>query len=182
MRRREWAKLLTLAAAIACSPKSAPSPDAHGQNRTLRAALSLEVTNFYLGDSLQKNVWNFNLLFAQALFLRTETSEIVGDLAESLEIAAPELVRIPLKAGSTFHDGRAVTCDDVVWSFDDANRSESPYRSTFAAIEKWSCRDGVFEIRLKRPIYALVERLVSGIRIYPKGAYPERSQRPIGSG
>ena len=140
------------------------------------------MTNFYLGDSLQKNVWNFNLLFAQALFLRTETSEIVGDLAESLEIASPELVRIKVKAGSTFHDGRAVTCDDVVWSFDDANRAESPYRSTFAAIEKWTCRDGVFEIHLKRPIYALVERLVSGIRIYPKGAYPAQSQHPIGSG
>ena len=173
-----WAGVLTLAATVSCSPKSV-APE---RRDSLKAAIATEVTNFYLKDSLQKNVWNFNLLFAQSLFLRTDSAEIVGDLADSLSFESPRVVNVRLRRGAKFHNESPVGCEDIVWSFEDARHPGSPYQSTFEQILSWSCKDQIFQIQLKRPVHGLIERLLSGIRIYPKRAYPKRSAAPIGSG
>jgi ABC-type transport system substrate-binding protein len=178
MKMKWWAEVLTLILVVACTGFR----DELSPSNTIRAALSQEVTNFYLKDSLQKNVWNFNLLFAQSLFLRTDTAEIVGDLASSMSIDSPLLISVKLRNDAQFHNGLPVTCADVIWSFEDAKHDTSPYKSTFDQIKSWTCEAQVFRIHLKRPIHGLIERLTSGIRIYPQNAFPKSSQAPIGSG
>lgn len=178
-----WAGVLTLFLTSACEVPWRSASKLHSDDATtLRTALSTAVTNFYLKDSLQKNVWNFNTLFAQTLFVRDDQSNLVGDLAVSFRIAGPNFIQIQTRHGATFHDGRAVECKDIAWSFQDSSHAGSPYVSTFANIESWNCAGTTFEIKLKKPIYGLIEKLVCGIRIYPENSYPAHSMSPIGSG
>lgn len=174
------AGLLTLVVLSGCTPRASRLPEAPQQ--VIRTALSSAVTNFYLRDSLQKNVWNFNILFAQSLFLRTESNDLVGDLAQSLTMTSPLEATVLLRKNIFFHNGAPVTCDDIKWSYNDANHEGSPYRSTFEQIASIDCGDRGVKIRLKRQILGLLEKLLSGIRIYPAKAYPELSAKPVGSG
>lgn len=174
------AVVLTLATNCSGS-KQSPIPQ-DSTKEVIHTAIGNSVTNFYLRDSLQKNVWNFNLLFAQSLFIRSSSLELVPDLAKSMSTTKPLEVKVEIKNGALFHDGTPVLCKDVLWSYDDARHSASPYRATFDQIKSWKCQENVFQITLKKPVHALIEKLLTGIRVYPENSYPAHSTNPIGSG
>lgn len=149
---------------------------------TIHTAIGNRVTNYYLKTSLQKNTWNFNLLFAQTLFLKASDGSLVGDLAESVNFEKRGGYVVTLRHGAKFHNQQGVSCEDVLWSFNDSNHEGSPYESTFSNLYEFKCEDNKFLFKFKKPTHALIERLLTGIRIYPKNLYPKHSSSPIGSG
>lgn len=126
-------KLLLVAAAVtsavvmlsACSsPSATPSANTDG---TLRVALVLEPTDLNIrttsGAALDQvlidNVY-------QGLVSRTEDGKIVDTLAKSHEVSSDGLTyTFTLQDGVTFHDGKALTADDVVDSLTQVKTNEA---------------------------------------------------------
>ena len=74
-------------------------------------------------------------LLYEGLFLADETWKAQPVLAETIEQTAPLTWLVTLKAGREFHNGRAVTAADVVYSFNKA-RATADYQARLADISK----------------------------------------------
>ncbi|HRY43633.1 MAG TPA: ABC transporter substrate-binding protein [Thermoanaerobaculia bacterium] len=87
-----------------------------------------------------------------------------------------------LRQGARFHDGRAVTSADVVFSLERARRHPgSPLASYLVEVESVRALDeGRVEIRTRRPFAALLAKLTP-VYIVPAGS-PARITAPIGTG
>lgn len=87
-----------------------------------------------------------------------------------------------LRPGIRFHDGRALTAEDVVFSLDRArNHPGTGLASYLVEVETVKAVDPeTIEIRTRRPFAALLAKLTQ-ISIVPRDA-PERITQPVGTG
>jgi peptide/nickel transport system substrate-binding protein len=131
---------------------------------------------------------NLAMNIYEALMTRDEKNEPILDLAESMEESADKMTyTFKLRQGIKFHNGKDLTTDDVVASFDRYAKIGIE-RSNLANVEKWEAPDKfTFVIRMKKPQPTFIEDLSSfsvPIDIFPseqRDAPPLRLE-PIGTG
>jgi len=133
-------------------------------------------------------------LFSQLVRL-SPTLEPTPDLADRWDVSADGLVyRFRLNPRARWHDGRPVTADDAVFSFQELNALSPRASSWVVNVESFNAEDPhTFVIRLKRPfapLLAVLGDINSNVAIYPRHRWPgpdhranrEQNQAPTGSG
>ena len=116
-------------------------------------------------------------LIFNGLFQWNDQFQLEPDLVAEYRWVTPVHLKIRLKEGVLFHDGRVLTAEDVVMTYQSVLDKEtaSPYRSGFevvSSIEKTGPHS--LEIRLKRPFAPFLSHLTLGI--LPQGRYGESPQ------
>jgi len=107
----------------------------------------------------------------------------LADLASSWENPNPLLYIFHLRPHLRFHDGRALTSEDVRYTFESVLRDEIPSflkgdLGVIQSIETSGPETVVF--RLREPFSPFITDLTLGI--IPRGAGPDAGSHPIGSG
>ena len=119
--------------------------------------------------------------------------------AESASFVDPTTVEVKLRAGQTWHDGKPVTIDDVIYSFEAPGGTVSPMYKPFvaniASMEKIDAT--TMRFKLKSPNASFFTSVLSKINLVPKhvwepilasdalkgkNAEAYQEQQPIGSG
>jgi len=106
-----------------------------------------------------------------------------GDLAESWEQPDDRTYVFRLRPGVTFHNGRACTSRDVVYTYESLLRGDviSSKKASLEMIEKVETRDDETVIfTLKEPFSSFLVNLSIGI--VPEGAGDRFSDQPVGTG
>jgi peptide/nickel transport system substrate-binding protein len=124
----------------------------------------------------------------ETLMTRDETNQPIPELAESVAESPDHLTyTFKIRQGIKFHNGKDLTTDDVVASFDRYGKVGYD-RATFTNVDKWEAPDKfTFVIRMKKAQPTFIEELSSfsvPIVILPseqKEAAPQRVE-PIGTG
>jgi peptide/nickel transport system substrate-binding protein len=126
------------------------------------------------------------LLFS-SLVKKNEASGIEPDLALSWDVPDPTTYVFHLRSDATFHDGRALTARDVVYTFRSVldGGLNSPkagvYKQMIASVDAPDAATVVF--KLKERFGPFLWNLARGaIGIVPEGAAADFQTRPIGSG
>jgi peptide/nickel transport system substrate-binding protein len=123
-----------------------------------------------------------NLLYSGLVSQDTHAS-LVPDLAERWEIPDPRTYVFHLRKGVTFHDGRPLTAEDVVYTFQSIvdPALASPKADSFKDMESVEAVDSyTVRFHLTQPFSPFLQSLTEGI--IPRGAGRELSRRPVGSG
>ncbi len=87
-----------------------------------------------------------------------------------------------LREGVKFHNGAAMTADDVVWSYETAKEKsvDANLKAALASMESVKAADGAVEIRLSAPNSDFLA-FVASAYISPKD-YTEQETKPVGTG
>jgi peptide/nickel transport system substrate-binding protein len=112
-----------------------------------------------------------------------DKADIVGDLAEKWEVTDSGYV-FHLRQGVKFHNGRAMTADDVVFSLQRVQdpKTASPRRTNFANVDTITAPDAnTVTITMKKPDASFLEKLAV-IKVLAKENIGELSTHPIGTG
>lgn len=136
---------------------------------------------------------DLTVLIYSGLLRPGEKGELIPDLAESYTISPDERVyTFKLKSGLTFHDGRPLTADDVLFTVSRAQDPllKSPLRGAWegVTVEKLGRQEVAFH--LKQPYAAFLENATLGIlprhiweSITPEAfSLAQENISPIGSG
>jgi peptide/nickel transport system substrate-binding protein len=115
-----------------------------------------------------------------------ERLQPAADLAESWELSDPRTLRLRLRAGVTFHDGRPLTSADVRYTIESIldPRTGSPFRGEFEVIERVTTPDEqTVVLRLSRPFAPLLANLNVGmLAIVPADSSIDHRRHPVGTG
>jgi peptide/nickel transport system substrate-binding protein len=107
-------------------------------------------------------------------------------LAESWEQPNAQTLIFHLRSGVRFHDGRALTARDVVWTIDSMRKGVviSPKAASFASIDTMETPDErTVVLHLKRADNFLLNNLATGaVGIVPEGSARDFWQHPVGTG
>jgi peptide/nickel transport system substrate-binding protein len=137
------------------------------------------------GVVLSKHIWD------TLLEEDPKTGEVKPHLATSVTYTDPTTIEVKLRQGVKFHNGDALTADDVVytvnWQNDPANtkvasRSRTSWIKQAKKIDAYTVR-----LHLKEPFAPAMAYLVANVPIYP-AAYTKAhgsegmSKQPIGTG
>jgi peptide/nickel transport system substrate-binding protein len=133
-----------------------------------------------------------SLVFS-SLYKNGRDSALVGDLASGLTISPDgKTYEVSLRKDAVWHDGRPVTADDVVFTFEAIKdqRYRSPLRQEFAGVSIEKKDDYAIRFVLENPYSSFQESLVFGIlpfeawsSVQPENALlSDLNIRPIGSG
>ena len=108
--------------------------------------------------------------------------KVAPALAERWESLDAVRWRFRLRPGVRFHDGRALSADDVVASLERArNHPRSDWSSFLVAMDRVHAVDPLtVEVATRRP-YSLLLQKLAYIMILPRGA-PDEIDRPVGTG
>jgi peptide/nickel transport system substrate-binding protein len=129
------------------------------------------------------------LLF-DGLVDHNESFQFTPALAERWEQPNPLTLVFHLRNGVRFHDGRALTARDVVWTIDSmiharsAGAVISPKAASFAAVDALEARDEhtvVFYLK-HADNYLLTNLSTGAMGIVPEGSGKEFWQHPVGTG
>lgn len=143
-------------------PASAVTLDPHGSDQTNTASA---LSHFY-----------------EALVDFGPEMELRPQLAERWENPSDTLLRLHLRRGVLFHDGRPFTAEDAVFSLEHARRPESHVAYQLRAVSAVRATDPLsVEIETSRPVSALLNRLVF-VRMLPRQTYPGPIAHPLGTG
>ncbi len=129
------------------------------------------------------------LLF-DGLVDHNESFQFTPALAESWEQPNPLTLIFHLRNGVRFHDGRALTARDVVWTIDSMIDPKSPgavispKAASFAVVDSLDAPDEhTVVFHLKHPDNFLLTNLSTGaIGIVPEGSGKEFWRHPVGTG
>lgn len=120
---------------------------------------------------------------AYLLYL-TADGALEGDLATGYEAESETRIRFDLREGVTFHNGRAMTAQDVVDSFERLMDPESgsPYAALLTPIDSIEVLDDLtVAFNLSQP-YAPLTALCSQIPIIPIETADQQATAPVGAG
>jgi peptide/nickel transport system substrate-binding protein len=131
-----------------------------------------------------------SLIWDGLVYRHPDTGEYLPALAAGWEMVDESTVDFDIREGVKFHDGSALTADDVVFTLNFVTKPESKIitMQTVSWI-KSAEKLGNYKVRLhmKAPFPPALEYLASSVPIYPK-AYIEKvgldgfSAKPIGTG
>jgi peptide/nickel transport system substrate-binding protein len=171
-----------MAAALVALPAAACGRRLVSAGRPLRVALYDDPLT--LDPHLRNELLTFSVLhnIYEALTAFDAGTRIGPALAESWENPTELTWVFHLRPDVRFHDGRAFTAQDVVWSFDRARNSpHSNVSSYLVAIDKVTALDRhTVQITTLRPYPILLNKLAF-VLIVPAGA-PIEIRRPLGTG
>jgi peptide/nickel transport system substrate-binding protein len=127
-------------------------------------------------------------LIAPGLLTFDDTSRPVPVLAESFQALSPTVMEFTLRPGLTFHDGTALTAEDVKATYDGvrARALQSPKVDRYAPVEAVEVVDDrTVRFHLRRPYSPLLAELTLSIipaeRAGPDGVELQASH-PVGAG
>ncbi|CAM3259403.1 ABC transporter substrate-binding protein [Filibacter tadaridae] len=134
---------------------------------------------------------NLDALLFRGLMRFDENNEAITDIAESYTVSPDKLTyTFTLKEGIKFHDGKALTAEDVIFTIesilDDTNASF--LKADFTEVDSLTKVDEhSFELTLKHPFIPILDKLT--MPILPKHAFKDEDMRtaefnshPIGAG
>ncbi len=125
------------------------------------------------------------LLF-DGLVTSDENFRFTPALAASWDQPDPLTYVFHLRDGVRFHDGRAMTARDVVWTIESMRKGVviSPKTNAYASIESIEARDPrTVVLHLKHPDNFLLTNLKTGaIGVVPEGSGREFWRHPVGTG
>jgi peptide/nickel transport system substrate-binding protein len=186
---KKWLRRATIVAMGLCLA-AAPAGFVAAQDAPSRVVVAQSSDTLTLDPSVDTSPISLNLfknIYDQLTDIKADGS--VGPLlASSWESSEDAKVwTFTIKPNVKFHDGSALTIDDVVWSFTKIMADKkSPVAAYLAGVEKVEA-DGADKVKftLKTP-FAPFDRQVSLISILPQKIYEERgasfAQNPVGSG
>ncbi|WP_343073522.1 ABC transporter substrate-binding protein [Pyxidicoccus fallax] len=138
--------------------------------------------------ALTANGQRLAALITPGLLAFDDTSQPVPVLAESFRDVSPTVMEFTLRPGLTFHDGTALTAEDVKATYDGMRdaRVRSPRVERYAALERVEVVDArTVRFHLKHPYAPLVAELSAGIlpaeRAGPEGVTAQ-GEHPVGAG
>jgi peptide/nickel transport system substrate-binding protein len=112
--------------------------------------------------------------------------QFVPALATSWDQPDPLTYVFHLRSGVRFHDGRALTARDVVWTLNSIRNGTviSPRAAAYAAVDRVEARDALtVVVHMKRPDNFLLRNVSTGaVGIVPEGSGREFWKHPIGTG
>ena len=159
-----------------------PEPAAGGG--TLIIASTSDIDNYdpHWNQLIAYEVLIGHQIFNYLIRLSPEMN-VEPDLAESWDISDDGTVyTFHLRPNAKFHNGRAVTADDVYYSLTRATEQETIFASKLDPVESMQVIDDVtLEIVTKTPWAPFVEDL-GQIAIIPEEALDDLGKNPIGSG
>jgi peptide/nickel transport system substrate-binding protein len=127
-------------------------------------------------------------LITPGLIVCDDSGTPVPELAESFRELSPTLVELTLRPGLTFHDGSALTAEDVKATYDSLwdKAIASPRAERYAAVERVEAVDArTVRFHLRRPFAPLLADLSLGIipaeRVSGSGKEAQ-GRAPIGAG
>ncbi len=117
--------------------------------------------------------------------------KIIGDLAESYRFITPTLIEFKLRRGVKWHDGRAFSADDVLFTYEliKSPKTVTPYASDFRVIKDVRVIDAyTVHVTYEKPYFKALEVWMMGI--VPRHALAHEKDimssafntRPIGTG
>ena len=125
------------------------------------------------------------LLF-DGLVARDARFQFTPALAERWEQPNPLTLVFHLRSGVRFHDGRALTARDVVWTIQSMRSGVviSPKAASYASVDTMEAPDDLTVVlHLKHPDNFLLKNLSTGaMGIVPEGSGKEFWQHPVGTG
>ncbi len=116
--------------------------------------------------ALTANGQRLAALITPGLLAIDDASQPVPVLAESFREVSPTLMEFTLRPGLTFHDGTALTAEDVKATYDGLRDAavRSPKAERYAALERVEVVDArTVRFHLKRPYAPLLVELSAGI-------------------
>ena len=161
---------------------AAPAPAAGGG--TLTIALSGDIDNF---DPHWNQLMSYSILIGNNVFnyltkLGPDMT-VQPDLAESWDISDDGTVyTFYLRPNAKFHNGRAVTADDVIYSFNHTIEHETTFHTKLDPIEKIEAVDDLTVRITTKSAWAPFLEDIAVIAIIPEEATDTLSKEPIGSG
>ena len=161
-----------------------PSHQVMAKDNSLTIAMTGDIDNF---DPHWNQLMSYSILIGHNVFsYLTKISPnmtIEPDLAESWEISeGGTLYTFKLKNDVKFHNGRHLTADDVVYSFNRTIKSKATFHSKLEPVKEIRSVDKyTVSIKTKSPWAPFLED-ISVIAIIPKEAEKNISKKPIGSG
>lgn len=138
--------------------------------------------------ALTANGQRLAALMTPGLLAFDDASQPVPVLAESFREVSPTLVEFVLRPGLTFHDGTALTAEDVKATFDGLGdaRVRSPRAERFAVLERVEVVDArTVRFHLKRPYAPLLAELSVGILPAERAGAAQvvaQGEHPVGAG
>ncbi len=181
--------MLVAALSSAAAPRAAMAQDTPKRGGTMNAAISADPVN--LDPHLSSAYSTFQVLenvYNQLVGLDNNL-QIVPELAESWTVSEDKLTyTFKLRPGVTFHNGRELTADDVVYSYERIRNPEtkSGWAYLFEPIDKIEATDPSTVTISTKQIYApLLTKLASqGTAIVPKEAVEAGTldKTPVGTG
>ena len=136
---------------------------------------------------------NLSSLIYSGLIRLTPDGSVENDLAESLAISENRLIyTVAVKPGARFHDGTAVTADDVIFTIQKIVDPgiKSPKRGNWDAVSVEKVDERTVAFKLKKPYAPFIYNLTTGI--LPKNiwknvsddefSFSQFNTLPIGSG
>jgi peptide/nickel transport system substrate-binding protein len=126
-------------------------------------------------------------LILNGLVEKSPNGDLGPSLAESWEVLDDgRRYRFQLRPDVRFHDGRAFSADDVVWTFQTMldGRVVTPKTGAFARLERVEKVEPlVVDFHMKEPYGAMLVNLTTYLGIIPAGSEPEAMNRhPVGTG
>jgi peptide/nickel transport system substrate-binding protein len=149
-------------------------------------ALDLPPTNLDPRIGLDATSGRLQQLIFSSLLHTDDQYQLQPDLAESWETPDPLTYIFHLRHDATFHDGKAVTSKDVIYTFKSLSDGsiKSTKAGTYRVVQSIEAPDDYTVVfKLKEPFAPFLWNLTRGaIGIIPNGAGPNLAKNPIGSG
>ncbi|WP_235964827.1 ABC transporter substrate-binding protein [Caenimonas soli] len=183
--------LVSIAAstALACSL----SANAGKADNSLNVALGIGVNVTTLDNYREPDRGGLmlaRLIYDCLLSKDQATNQFKPELASSYKIVDDKTIDFDIRKGVKFHDGTALTAEDVVYTLNLV--SSKDYNARYQVAVDWiekAEKTGDYSVRLhmKRPFAAALEMLAGNLPIYPKAYYSKvgaegMAVKPIGTG
>jgi peptide/nickel transport system substrate-binding protein len=179
------ASVLAVLIAPLCSVANAGKAD-----DTLNIAFTGEITTLdNYKETAREGLIVARLIFDSLLNKDHATGQFRPELAESYSFVDDKTIEFKLRKGVKFHNGAALSADDVVYTL---NLVSSPeYKARFQILVDWIARaekidDHTVRLHMKRPTALALDMLAGNLPIYPKNYYESSPEKmavaPIGTG
>jgi peptide/nickel transport system substrate-binding protein len=124
-------------------------------------------------------------MFFDNLLTRDANYKIVPGIAESYEVRSLERVRLRIRQGVRFHDGRPLTVEDVKYSLEQTLNPDATFQSSY--YKRWLDRVDIIdrntvETVAKVPYRVAPELMAYYSFIFPAGTPMQGYTVPVGSG
>ncbi|QTD43442.1 ABC transporter substrate-binding protein [Sporosarcina sp. Te-1] len=174
-----------LLAVAGCGSEKASNTGAKENRLVYASEAEFDVLNPILEET------NLDALLFRGLFRFNEKNEPVTDIAESYDMSEDKVTyTFTLKQGITFHDGKPLTAEDVIFTIESIldDKNASFLKSDFMEVERLQKLDDYkFELKLKQPFTPIIDKLT--VPILPKHAFEgvdmrtaDFNRHPIGAG
>ncbi|HTB96951.1 MAG TPA: ABC transporter substrate-binding protein [Terracidiphilus sp.] len=177
--RLKWAALCAALALSACH-------NAQHDQGTLVFLIESSPANLDPRVGIDAQSQRINGLLFDGLVAKDAHFQFTPALAESWSQPDPLTLIFHLRSGVHFHDGRALTAGDVVWTIDSMRTGVvvSARAASYASVDKLAAPDSSTVIfHLKRPDNFLLANLATGaLGIVPNGSGRDFWRHPVGTG